>query len=133
MDVESPQPPGGELAEFVVSALRDSRIQVEGPDNREDWAWDIVGHVSGKEICCVLGAVDDGPRQWLVITHAWAGVLGWLRRESTLEPHLAFCRALDRVLKQDSRFRSIRWYSPEEWDGPGDSWGTTPGSTGPTT
>ena len=124
-------PAGKELADFISSALRSMGIEHTGPDEREGWAWDIYSQAGTVQVECIIGFMDDGPRQWLVTTHGHLPLLsrifggnGEQQRENALRQ---FCQAIDRGIKRDPRFNTVRWYVQKDFDKDhGATWSDTP-------
>jgi hypothetical protein len=113
------QPSGRELAEFVADAIRKQGITVSGPNNREDWAWNIRYHTEGLSVETIVGFSDDGPRQWQV--HNYAPVPFFqrlMRRDDPARQALlrSYCESIDKAIKRDPRFKNIRWYDAETFD-----------------
>jgi hypothetical protein len=125
------QPAGRELADFISSALHSAEIEHTGPEEREGWAWDIRSRAGKVQVECIVGFVDDDPRQWLITTSGHLPLLAKLFggrgeqvREAALRP---FCEAIDRAVKSDTRFSTIRWYTKKDFDTDyGDTWGVAP-------
>ena len=122
-------PPGRELATFIADALRRQGFDVIGPDDREGWAWDMTCRLPNVRIDCIIGAVDDRPRQWLVTTAPRVSLVDRLRGRKHLNVQTGFYESLDQILKTDGRFHAIRWYFQADFDRDyGESW-----AEGPTT
>lgn len=124
------QPAGKKLADFILTALRVAGIEHTGPEDREGWAWDIYCKAGKIQIECIIGFMDDDPREWLITTYGHGPLLlrlfggGGKARETALRP---FCEAIDSAIKQDDRFSSIRWYLQKDWDAlHSDTWGEIP-------
>ena len=124
------EPPGGELAEFVSAALNDAGLRNDGPDEREGWAWDINHHAPGLTLESIVGLTDDPPRQWQI--HSYAHLPYWKRwsgdarteRDETLR---RWVETIDRAIRADPRFCSIRWYESGTFDADhGESWDPAP-------
>lgn len=128
-------PPGQELAAFVAQRLSDAGFAVDGPRDREGWAWDFYTKEDELEIMSIVGLVDDmdsdPPRQWLVTNDCELGFFKRLfgakglaeKREQLLRK---FCDKLHQIISADSRFSHIAWYNKETFDKPDDTPGTSP-------
>ena len=120
------EPPGEELARFVSDALRAAGVTHDAPHEREGWAWDI----HSDRVDCIIGLVDDGPREWLITNHGELPLLRRVSRTAREEQEEAlrrWCEAIDAALKADGRFRTIRWYDAAAFDRDhGDTWGDEP-------
>ncbi|WP_428241669.1 hypothetical protein [Gynuella sp.] len=112
-------PKGQELARYLYNGLRESGFQVREPQNREDWAWDILLLKDGYQIESILGYVNDSPIQWLVTTHLhfsiWKKLFAGSVKNHAENELQSYCCTIHRLLSND-RFRFIRWYNQEEFD-----------------
>jgi hypothetical protein len=99
-------PPGRALAQLLAARLpRTREIEVDG-----DWSWILRN--DGGELQVALLEEDPWPR-WLVTC-----------RGRTDPSRL--CRDLHRVLREDDRFREVRWYTAEDWETGGELWEDEP-------
>lgn len=128
-------PPGYELADFVVQRLRETGFAASELDDREGWAWDFRTTKDQLDIVSVVGLVDDmdtmPPRQWLITNDCELGFLQRIfgakdlaeKRERFLR---GFCLSLHQIISADSRFSHIMWYDKDTFDKPEDDPGATP-------
>lgn len=115
------RPPGRELVLLVSTKLTEAGLPHNEPTPRGDWAWTIFAERTLKQVEIVIGKVEDGDHRWLITLDAHVslafGLVGGENadevREETLKP---FCNTLDRALRQDSRFRDVRWFTQKEYD-----------------
>lgn len=129
---ETDEPPGRVLALLVSGALRRHDIEHEGANERGGWAWDLLAGADHASIECIVGLVDDAPRQWLIVTtirprrrlrkraryetEAAAGLM----RDSWIRALADFCDGTDGLT-------SVRWYDQETFDRDhGETWAATP-------
>jgi hypothetical protein len=132
---EDDSPAGKELADFVATRLRDDGIDVEGPEEREGWAWDLTATSNGTRIDTIVGLVDDWtstpPRQWLITNEPtagfWSRIFGSKTRVDERHQTLRhYCEALHAALIGDRRFSHILWYNKDTFDEPGDEPAASP-------
>jgi hypothetical protein len=68
----------------------------------------------------MIGAPGDRPlsegREWLITVHPLPGLVSYLVTGRVEAACRTFCGRLDRLLKHDSRFRCIRWYTEAAWN-----------------
>ena len=125
-------PPGKELAEFVSAALTSASISHEAPTEREEWGWTIYAQRRHVKLEIIVGLSDDGPREWQIHTYQHLPFLGRILNRSRLRTEsenalTLFCETLDKALKADSRFNTIRWYYHEVFEKDfGETWGDAP-------
>jgi hypothetical protein len=122
-------PPGRELAGFISSVLTRAAIPHSAPEELKGWAWTIRSQSGHTRIESIIGFSDDGPRQWQIHTYGYLGILDRLLRRGAADPEAlrGFCEAIDRAIKSDGRFRTIRWYEQETYETDfGDTWDDAP-------
>lgn len=128
-------PAGKELADFVAQHLVQAGFTVDGPSDREGWAWDLYTKEDELEIMTIVGFVDDmeatPPRQWLITSDCELGFFKRLFRTKTLIERRdqflrTFCETLHGIISVDDRFSHITWYNKETFDKPGDQPAATP-------
>ena len=123
-------PPGRELADFVAAALKAAGMTIDGPVEREGWAWDVLSSGAGLTIESIVGYSDDPPREWQVHTYAHLPLRKrWSRSAKAQRDALLrrWCEAIDSAIKDDPRFRSVRWYEQETFDKDyGETWHPAP-------
>lgn len=130
------EPPGRELAQFIYASLVRAGFNTTRPENRGDYAWDMVTRQDGLEIVTIVGLVgdleSDPPRQWLITNDChipfFRKLLGqgqeWrARRERLLR---RFCEAIHQSMSDDRRFSAIYWYWADTFDQAGDQPGEEP-------
>ncbi len=128
-------PPGKELADLIAHRLADAGFAVDGPGDREGWAWECYTKDDQLEIITIVGFVDDmeldPPRQWLITNYCELGFLrrlfgGKLLEEKRCRFLRRFCEAMHQFITCDDRFSGVVWYNKETFDRPGDQPGATP-------
>ena len=122
-------PPGSELAEFIAGALRSAGQDVTEPGNREGWAWEIQRSAGKAVINSIIGFSDDGPRQWQIHTYLHKPFLQRVfgNNNSNDGELSTYCHTIHRAIKDDPRFRNIRWYEQVAFDKDyGETWSDTP-------
>jgi hypothetical protein len=122
-------PPGRELAECIVEALRSAGHDVTEPGNREDWAWEIQRSAGNAIINSIIGFSDDGPRQWQIHTYLHKPFLQRVfgSKGADQEDLRTYCQAIHAAIKDDPRFHNIRWYDQDVFDKDyGASWSSNP-------
>lgn len=129
VELDGVTPAGKELANFVAGHLVDAGFTVEGPCERDCWAWELCTKDDQLEIITTVGLVDDmqsdPPRQWLITNDCdigrfkrlFAGKTHIKKREQLLRK---FCDTLHQIISRDNRFSQIVWYNKETFDKPGD-------------
>ena len=126
------EPAGREVAQFVSSALREAGVPHRGPEDRGGWAWQLVSDGEHGSVECIVGLVDDAPRQWQIVTDVRARRR--LLRSSRAEAEAASARARDQVIAAvndaiGSRpgITSVRWYDQDDFDRDhGETWSASP-------
>lgn len=125
---EDASPPGRELADWVATRLKSAGLDVNGPEERGGWAWELSSQVDDTAIETIVGLVDDmegtPPRQWLItndshppLLQRWFGTRA--SRENRERSMRKFCEALHRLLTSDPRFSHVHWHAKETFDEPG--------------
>lgn len=113
-------PCGQELAQYFSDGLKKSGFQVVGPNNREDWAWDLLLNKKGYQIESIIGYVNDSSIQWLITTYLhlpfWKNIpfLNTKNDQSTNDLQ-NFCKVIDELLS-NNHFSKVRWYDQESFD-----------------
>ena len=113
-------PPGQELAQYLCEGLKSSRFEVDGPKNREDWAWDLLLTNDNYQIESIVGFVNDEPFQWLITTHLhlslWRRLFAGKSFKTQAQKELKrYCLAINKLLSSE-RFGSVRWYEQKDFD-----------------
>ena len=114
-------PPGEELAHFIGKSLSESGFKVVGPENREDWAWNISIKEEGFQIEIIIGFVDDKEIQWLITNHLHLSLARKIFKTNETKSAgtiylRRLCDAIHKSLSSNNRVRSIRWYRQGDFD-----------------
>ena len=110
-----------ELLQFLRKKMHNAGFNIQGPKNREDWAWDFLLERNNYQIESIIGYVNDGAIQWLVTTYLhlsfWKKIFGSKIVKVETNRYLRdYCLAIHQILYFDDRFDSIRWYEQRDFD-----------------
>lgn len=129
------EPAGRELAEYVAVGLRAAGYTVGNPANLENYAYSFdCGNVRATQTITVA-LVGDGVLEWLLLVEPRINTAKRLLAKVGIKPGQPeaspevgeLCNAINQFLRSDPRFRSLRWYTTDEWDGdPEQHWARTP-------
>jgi len=129
------EPAGRDLAEYLASYLSKAGFAASAAEAHEGYAYTFTCQSAKQAFEVFVGLVDDGIQEWLVFAEPHAGIVArWLRKarigstRNTQSPRLQeLCAAIHQCLRDNQRFRSVRWYTTEGWDtDPDADWSRTP-------
>ncbi len=129
------EPAGRDLAQYLASHLTAAGFVADAPQAHEGYAYTFTCRRAKQSFVVFVALVDDGPLEWLVFAEPEVGVVAGLLRKVGLgpkrnaEPPLLgeLCAAIHQCLREDERFRTIRWYTAEGWDtNPDADWARAP-------
>jgi hypothetical protein len=115
------------LARALLARLERRGLRVERLAAGLDYAADFRVYFGDRGFYGVLGPVDDGVRQWLLSFDsqlpAWRR---WFGATDNAELSRVL-RAAHETLTDIPGVRSIRWYTPRDWnEAPDDRWSPDP-------
>ena len=134
-DAGPSEPAGRELAEHLAAGLRTAGYTVSAPQDLESYAYRFDCANAKATHTITVALVGDGVLEWLALaeprtstTKKLLAKVGISSSPPAPSPDLgALCAALHQFMRRDAHFRSLRWYSPEEWDtNPEGQWAATP-------
>ena len=106
---------GDDCAAWLIRKLRaQATLQVDAEPIQEDWGWCFGVTVGQRSFLIGVGLYedDDTPNRWLVFIDSQ---LGSLKRklfgQTDHAEHVMVCEAVERVLKSESGFGQIRWFT----------------------
>ncbi len=129
------EPAGRDLAVHLAQDLQAAGYTVGTPENLENYAFIFPCTNARASHTVTVALVGDGVLQWLALVEPRIGVARRLLSKVGIEgsppaptPELAaVCTALHTLLRRDTKFSTIRWYTPDEWDtNPEGQWSTSP-------
>lgn len=104
------EPPGRLIAEAIVALLAAQGLQVDGPHPYADYGWEIEAWKDAGRFWFIFQRSDE----WMLIAEERTGLFAKLMKKS--RPSFdAIQSGLAAGLKEDARFRSVRWFTREEF------------------
>ena len=134
-DAGPSEPAGRELAEFMASRLRAAGYTVGNPANLENYAYSFDCAIANATHTITVALVGDGVLEWLLLAEPKIGAakrllakVGIKPGQPSASPELGtLATSIHELLRGDPHFRSIRWYTTEEWDSdPEQHWTRSP-------
>ena len=107
-------PPGRELAHFILAALSPHADHVNEVWNEEGFGWSF--NVRYNRVTINVLVAGGNLEDWLISCH----IISLLRRY--LFPHQyeaalgEVCGRIDQLARSDARFRNIQWFTREEYE-----------------
>jgi|GEM_PF-3033679 len=129
------EPAGRDLAQYVASQLGTVGFEAGAPEAHEGYAYTFTCRRAKQTLVVFVGLVDDGVQEWLVYVEPHVGTTtAWLRKVGIGSPRKTdaplleeLCASIHQCLRDNQRFRSVRWYTTEGWDtDPDADWARTP-------
>lgn len=134
-DAGPSEPAGRELAQSLASYLAGAGYASGPPQPHEGYAFTFDCQREKHVFTVFVGLVDDGELEWLVFVVPYIGSVARLlqkvrgsRAKNPDSPQLhALCTTIHQYLRENQRFRSVRWYTTEGWDtNPDADWTRSP-------
>jgi len=104
-------PPGRDLTEHLVLALKAKGLSCSDVDQHDSYGWYFEVTRDEAVIWCMLQLSDN----WLLITRRSVPLLQRLFGKTSEEPHQRVCEAINSVMSVDSKFRNVLWFTAEEF------------------
>lgn len=134
-DVGPSEPAGRDLAQSLASYLAAAGFAPGQPRPHEGYAYTFACQREKQAFTVFVGLVDDGELEWLVFVEPYSGgvarllqKVGVSHAKNADSPQLhSLCTAIQQYLRENQRFRSVRWYTTEGWDtNPDADWTRSP-------
>ena len=108
--------PGFKTASILVEILNRAGFKVSSPCERDYYGWEF--HVSGGlQFVITFGLEENKEGEESLLLQSYASFLRRLFSPKKLSQlHYDVLAKIDEFLKQDGRFRDIRWFTFEEYD-----------------
>ncbi len=107
-------PDGHSIAEHIVVNVRGIGLDVSDPRQHEFYGWEFKIQYGDEVNWCLLQC----PGPWLLLVRpVRSSILQRLRFVQTDFQHLErTLMAIDRVLKRDTRFDSVQWFTEQAYE-----------------
>jgi len=104
-------PAGRDLIEFMQSILKPHTQNISEIWNEEGYGWSFNCDKDKTTVNVLVQFVD----RWLIICHIVSFVPKILRSHRYDATLKSLCEEIDRAARGDSRFRDLRWFTPDEY------------------
>jgi len=106
---------GGDLMDYLMQQLHARGLDASPVRPHDSYGWYTEIPVEGGVTWVMLQPSDN----WLLITRPIVPLLKRLFVGMRESEHRRVCEALHDTLRGDSRFKNVRWYTPDEFQGRG--------------
>lgn len=103
-------PPGREIAKVLAGLIATQGLQVDGPHPYADYGWEIEAWRDAGRFWFVFQRSDE----WMLIAEERTGLLARLMKKPRPDFE-TILSGLEASLNADPRFRSVRWFTREEF------------------
>jgi hypothetical protein len=119
--------PARTLTELIAGGITEAGFGCT-PIEDLDYAYAFRAVVGRRNFFLMIGAVDDGVRQWLVSTKSELGVFGYLMGSRDHQEYAVLTGVLHAKLRSLPNLTDLRWYSLEDYnERPDTNWAPAPG------
>jgi len=107
------RPGGRDIATTIAGKLtKEEEVHCTQPEQHKFYGWSFSASRPGFEVFCVLQDIEP----WLLISAPRLGLWDRMTRRDYQEEHREFLTVLEAAIRSDSRFSTLRWFTPEEFD-----------------
>ncbi len=111
---------GRGITEYLSDQMEAAGLKCSKPKRHSFYGWVLEVKASGAKVSCLLQC----PGPWLLLSECKASFFGKLRTATNRRAHQEVLQCLHKVLRQDSRFSAIKWFTRLEYESGDDSLGT---------